>query len=66
MMALKIYDCSLLPDVLDRAIRAAFVSIGYESLTDNQRASCSYLSLSRERRFRRPPDWRTLEYIPAV
>ena len=31
------YDCSLLPDVLDRTIRAAFVSIGYESLTDNQR-----------------------------
>ena len=38
MLALKIprYDCSLLPDVLDRTIRAAFVSIGYESLTDNQ------------------------------
>ena len=39
MLALKIprYDCSLLPDVLDRIIRAAFVSIGYESPTDDQR-----------------------------
>ena len=40
MLALKIprYDCSpVLPDVLDRTISAAFVSIGYESLTDNQR-----------------------------
>ena len=39
MLALKIprYDCSLLPDVLDRTIRAASVSIGCESLTDNQR-----------------------------
>ena len=44
LLALKIrgYDCSLLPDVLDRIIRAAFVSIGYESPTDNQSASCYY------------------------
>ena len=42
MMAVKIHvprygDCSLFPDILDRVIRAAFVSIGYDSPTDNQR-----------------------------
>ena len=49
MMALKIlrYDCSLMPDVLDRTIRAAFVSIGYESPTDDQRLAITEFNLSK-------------------
>ena len=56
MVALKIprYDYSLLPDVLDRIIRAAFVSIGYESPTDNQRLPQYYSVCQWERRFRLP------------
>ena len=49
MMALKIpiYDCSLSADVLDRTIRVAFVSIGYESPTDDQRLSITEFNLSK-------------------
>ena len=67
MMALKIprYDCSLLADVvLDRTIRAAFVSIGYESPTDDQRLSITEFNLSTGNgRFRLPPDWRRQEFV---
>ena len=53
MMALKIprHDCSLMPDVLDRIIRAAFVSIGYESPTDDQRLAITEFNLSKGKTF---------------
>ena len=53
MMALKIPrdDCSLLPDVLDRTIRAAFVSIGYESPTDDRRLAITEFNLSKGKTF---------------
>ena len=53
MMALKMarHDCSLMLDVLDRIIRAAFVSIGYESPTDDQRLAITEFNLSKGKTF---------------
>ena len=65
MMALKIprHDCSLLPDVLDRIIRAAFVSIGYEIPTDDQRLAITEFNLSKGKTYSSAPDWRRQESV---